>query len=320
MTNLNSLEFKFKFVREGSALSMFSKKGAADENHLTLGNASLRYDDIIDTTTRDKRLIITLAQDTEIDPMLAKSLAAQNAFVLEVNNINTSRVERYIDRQCAIREAEKSKQRLAKEGNGHLFRTQVCTECESIIDLSELDKSNYIYCRFCDTVLKNSGEKVITGDSYRVCDECSMFDRVRGYTEFYFYFLLIVYGYSYKKRYICDHCADGIFWKMLLLNFIFIIGVPSAIYMKIKSMSGRDPYLKKLAKANALAKKGKHQEADVLYRELQNRYPDHPGILMNQALGHLYANDAEGAEHYLRSAIKTCSNYLPVFQLLNRMQ
>lgn len=320
MNEINPLQFKFQFVRDGKVQSMFSKKGSADENGLILGKSSLQYDQVIDTTTRDNRLIIVLAPNTQIDADLGKSLATENTIVLEIYKIEPIELERYIDRQCTVREVEKNKQRLAAEGKSNLFRTQTCQECNSIIDLSELDKSIYTYCRFCETVLKSEGEKATSGASYRVCDECNLFDRVRGYTEFYFYFLLVIYGYSYKRRHICDNCVDKIFWKMLLLNFIFIIGIPPAIYMKIKSLSGRDPYLKKLAKANSLAKKGKFREASAIYLELNNKYPDHPGLLMNQGLAHLYANDVDGAIHAFNSSAKSCSNYLPVFRLINRLQ
>ncbi|MEW6496745.1 MAG: hypothetical protein AB1589_30115 [Cyanobacteriota bacterium] len=158
------------------------------------------------------------------------------------------------------------------------------------------------------------------GSTYRLCDECGMFDRVKSYTEFYFYFLLIVYGFYYKRRHVCDNCASAIFWKTFLLNLLFVIGVPSSLWIKIKSMIGRDPYLKQLATANSLSKKGNFQRADKLYNQLSKQYPEHPGLLMNEGLGHLQGKDTAGAVYRFEQALKSCSNYYPVIKRLYQLQ
>jgi len=146
-----------------------------------------------------------------------------------------------------------------------------------------------------------------------------MYDRVRGYTVFHFYFLLVVYGWSMKRRFVCDTCATSIAQRALLTNLIFILGVPSAIYMWIKAGSGRDPYFQDLAKANKFARKGNYQEADVIYDQLFSLYPDHPGLLMNKGLGHLHGKDSSGGINLLTRALKVCSNYVPAFQIVQRI-
>jgi tetratricopeptide (TPR) repeat protein len=147
-----------------------------------------------------------------------------------------------------------------------------------------------------------------------------MYDRVRGYTVFYFYFLLVVYGYSLKRRFVCDTCAADLAKKALLLNFIFLLGIPSSIYMWIKSAAGRDPYFQDLAKANKLARKGKYQQADEIYDRLFSLYPEHPGLLMNKGLGHLHGGDGSGAAGFLTRSLKACGNYLPTRQIIQRLQ
>jgi hypothetical protein len=147
-----------------------------------------------------------------------------------------------------------------------------------------------------------------------------MYDRVRGYTIFNFYFLLVVYGYSVKRRFVCDTCATRLAQRALLVNLLFLLGVPSAVYMWIKSQTGREPYFQDLAKANKLALKGRYQEADEIYDRLFSQYPDHPGLLMNKGLGHLHGKDGSGGMGFLGRSLRACANYLPSMQLIRRIQ
>jgi hypothetical protein len=148
-----------------------------------------------------------------------------------------------------------------------------------------------------------------------------MFDRVRGYTEFYFYFLIVAYGYSLKVRHVCDSCAHALFKKTFFANLLFVFGVPSSIYLKLKSLTGRAPHFKELAKANSLARKGRYRQASAIYySRLYEKIPEHPGLLMNEGLGHLVGDDVDGARACFQRAQKACSNYLPVLRLISRME
>lgn len=320
MQPVKELSFKFKYVRDGQATGLVSQKGVANDRELILGEESLSYDTIVDTTVRDKRLVLVLSSGVQLGKKLSEALIDGSAVVLEVYKNKAAELEKHIDRICSQREVEKNRKRLMAEGKEDLFQTETCPECQAIIDLSELDKTQYIYCRFCETVFTREQQVITKGSVYRVCDECDMFDRVRGYTEFYFYFLLIVYSFSYKKRYVCDNCANKIFLKTFFTNLIFILGIPSSIYLKVKSLQGRDLYLRNLAKANSLSQKGRYQEASEMYNQLHVRYPEHPGLLMNEGLGHIMGNDPEGGFHCLERSMKACSNYLPALQLMYKIQ
>jgi DNA-directed RNA polymerase subunit RPC12/RpoP len=305
MNKKKELNFKFRFVEEGDAKGFLAKKGSATETTLRLDKKIIGYKKVVDTTTRDNRLIIVLDNNSHI--------------VLEVYKIKALELEIYIDRICSYREAEEYKKNLITEGNEHLYYTKVCPHCKAMINLSELKKTDYIYCRYCESVFDKMRRIISIGDNYRLCDECNLFDRVRSYTEFYFYFLLVIYGYSYKKRHMCDHCAGKIAIKTFLLNLIFILGVPSAIWMKIKSVTGRDPKLKKLAKANALSKKGKYAKAAKIYEGLHDAYRNHPGLLMDEAIGRLIGGDPVEASRLLSLSLDSCSNYFPSLELIERL-
>ena len=250
---IQGVEFKFRYVRDGDNQGLMARKGSAGMEGLTLGEDRLPYAHIIDTTTRDKRLLLVVSPQAPLTGDAAKYLNGQ-VLVLEVYKVQALELEKIVDRACSIQEATRNKERLLEEGKGELFRTVMCPECKAVVDVSELSETPYVYCRYCESVLRDRATAT-SGADYRICDECGFFNRVKGYTQFYFYFLLVVYGFSYKRRHLCDNCVGPIFWKTLLMNLIFILGVPSAIYMKIKSMVGRDPTLKELNKAARLSRR-----------------------------------------------------------------
>jgi len=320
MKSGSDLIFKFRYVQGGQAKGLWGKNGAATGRKLVFGEDSLAYDEILDSTVRDNRLVLAIKPNRPLGKNLSKALIDGSIVAIEVQKIEAADLERHIDRVSSRSRAEENRQRLIDAGKGPLFLCAACPECQAIIDLSEMIRSKYIYCRFCETVFTQEHKIVTRGTQYRICNECGMFDRVRGYTEFYFYFLLVAYGFSMKRRHVCDNCANGIFRKTLLLNLIFLLGVPSSIYLKVKSLVGRDPNLKQLAKANALASKGKCAQATPIFRSMHKKYSNHPGLLMDEGMGYLFGKNLNQAMEQFEQAIDACSNYLPVLQLVHRIQ
>jgi len=47
------------------------------------------------------------------------------------------------------------------EGKGDLFRVETCPVCGALVNCSKLDRSHYIYCRFCDSVFTRKGEVAV---------------------------------------------------------------------------------------------------------------------------------------------------------------
>lgn len=317
MQRFTELHFKFRFVKNGQPANLFAKKGYANETELILNGDPVPLSSVVDTTTRDNRLAMVFAEGTPLGPAISGGSEA-GATVIETYKVKALDLERFIDRAASAAEVETTRKALEAEGNSQLFRTASCPHCQATINLSRMDSTQYVYCRFCETVF--SERKVTAGDQYKICEGCGFFDRVRGYTEFYFYFLLIIYGFSYKRRHLCDNCAGSLFWKVLLVNLIFILGVPSAVWLKIKSMTGRDPEFADLAKANHLAQKGQAALAEPLYANLQDKLPEHPGLLYNRALGKLSGQDTNGAMGDFRRSMRACSNYLPTIRLLENLK
>ena len=316
----SELIFKFQYVKNGHTQGFWAKKGKATETEILLGDERLIYEDIADSTTRDNRLILAMSPSASLSQNVTNNLVDNSVLVLEIHKTNALTLERWIDRISSKKAAQQKQQQLIANGQGNLFYSVTCPHCEATIDLSGLNRSTYIYCRFCETVFKQTSGIVTQGEDYHICDECRMFGRVQGYTEFYFYFLLVIYGYYSKRRFLCGNCANKVFWKMLLINFIFILGIIPSIWLKIKSICGRDSSLKQLAKANALAEKGNYQKASLFYKQCHQKYPEHPGLLMNEGIGHLLGQDQQGAMSIFQRSLQSCSNYYPVIQLLQKME
>jgi len=317
--SIGEITFSFRYVLKGGGTAGSFKKGKVTEHELILEKDILSYDHILDTTVRDNRLILAISPEAQPGKQLSGALIDGSAVGIEVRKAKALELEKFIDRVCSASEAERNRRRLVRKRKGKLFRTTSCPECSATIDLSELDKTRYVYCRFCETIFVEKQHIATRGSVYRVCDECSMFDRVRGYWEFYFYFFVVFVGSSSRRRHVCDNCAGVIFYKTFFLNLLFILGIPASIYLKIKSLTGRDPSLRRLAKANALAKKGRYLEASPVYDELRGEFPEHPGLLMDEGLGHMFGGDTEGAVACFERSLKACSNYIPVVRLAKQI-
>jgi len=312
-----NLTFKYSFA---DTFVFFSMNGNASATAIDLNGTEIPYANIVDTSSRDKRFVIALAPNTKLDEKTAKQLKENRYLVLDVSKPSAHDIKKHVDRYGSGVWAQNHRQQLASAGKENLFHAVTCPHCAATIDLSECERTTYVYCPYCASIVNHSQQLISNSDTYTICDECHMYDRVRSYSVFYFYFLLVVYGYSLKKRFVCDACATSIAQRALLLNFIFILGIPSSIYMWIKAQSGRDPYFQDLAKANKLARRGKYQEADEIYDRLFSLYPEHPGLLMNKGLGHLHGGDGNGGVSLLTRSLKACGNYLPSIQFIQRIQ
>ena len=316
----SEISYKFKYVKNGQAQGFRSKKAQATSGNLTLDGCPLQYEDIIDTTSRDNRIILQLVPNAQIDKAVRQEFSQRNILILEVQKTKAIELEKFIDRNASLKLANKRKNALVAAGQGDKFRAITCPHCAATIDLTDYKKSTYAYCRYCESILNKNLEIVANGDQYRHCDECNLFDRVQGHTEFYFYFLLIVYGFRSKRRHLCDACALKISNRALLMNLPFILGIFPALNMRIKASRGKAAAYKNMTQANRLAKDGKYDEADQLYTNMLMEHPSHPGILFNQSLSHFNGDDSQKGINYISQSIRGGSNYLPSLRFLNRIQ
>lgn len=316
-----TLPFKFRFVQGSQTKGLFATQGGVEGDDLVLGEDRLPMDQILRVEVRDNRLIIVLNEGVQLTGNLATETVDGRVLVIEVYKVTPRDLERHIERVCSAAAARAHRKALEAEGQSDVYRDATCPDCAATVDLSGVPESPYVYCPFCDSIFQAQTRALATrGENYRVCDECDLFDRVRGYTEFYFYFLLLFYGFSYKRRFLCDNCAGRLFWKTFLWNFLFLLGIPSSIWIKVKSMTGRDPELRELARANALAQKGDMEGAERLYQNMEGRLAEHPGLKLNRSFAHLNGGDFEGALVCLKESLEACPNYLPAISVAHQVE
>jgi tetratricopeptide (TPR) repeat protein len=312
--------FKFKYVKNGKAVGMRSAKGFISKTSLWLGEQEVPYEYIGDATTRDKRLIIALTSDAKLSKQLQKNLLDGHVIALEIDKLDALELEKQIDRHSSTIHAELSKQQYIDKGQEDLFKAIICPNCQATVDLSELPETPYIYCRFCESILDQETEIITNGDNYRCCDECGLFDYVQGYTDFQFYFFIVVFGYTSRRRYLCSVDAVRMARRNLLKNLIFLLGVPSAIRTWIQASRVHEKAFQGLRQANSFAQKGNYRDADKLYSQLLTQHPNHPGILMNQGWAHFSGGDVRGCVEYLKQSLEACCNYLPSIRMAKRLQ
>lgn len=177
------------FVKGGRPAIM-GKPGSVTPEHLVLDGAQLHYGHIVETETRERRIVLLLDHVDRVDPRIAGQIE-DAALVLEIRSRAPRDVEIAIDRIASRYAAERAYQALCAQGRGQEFRTLPCPHCGATVDRSTLPATPYVYCRFCSSPFQQGQPPTGAPSAYRTCDDCGMFDRVQGYTEFYFYIRLL---------------------------------------------------------------------------------------------------------------------------------
>lgn len=312
------MKFKFRFVDDGKTVGFLrSPTGRVGDSGLELDDSLIDYGQIGETVTRGDRVAIQV--DGEGVPQDVSEYLQNSVLVLEPRDVAPRRLESVIDQRCSAVRLQERRRRAREQGREHLIRSESCPTCGSEVDLTDLDESRYVYCPFCDTIFDRE-QRTSLGRQYRTCDDCGLFGRVQPYPEFFFYFLVVVYGFEYKQRFLCGVCAHRLFVKALLLNLIFVIGVPTAIWVKIKSVVGGKSGMTELRRANKLAEKGQLAEAADLYSSVLAEYPEHPGILYNMGLTRLKHGDGRRGLQTLERALTSCPNYHPLLRTVSEIE
>ena len=321
MQATSDLTFRYQYLnQDGRPISWRSYQGTLTQDSIQFKNGTVGYNAVLDSTTRDNRLVLMLDPQAINLEDFPKQLVQGNTLILHISRAKPLVLERYIDRMSSSCLAERHRQSLVQQGQGDAFRTCICPQCESTIDVSLLNKTPFVYCRFCETVSEDNGPAITDGEYYRLCDECGWFDHVQGYTEFYFYFLLVVYGFSSKRRHLCGTCMNRVFWRALLINLIFVLGIFPTLWMKLKGKAGENKAFKELSSGNTSGQKGKLDQAIAQYEIINSRYPGHPGVAYNQALSYFKAQDGQRGVECLQDSLKNCSNYSPSVRMINHLQ
>ncbi|MBS0189957.1 MAG: hypothetical protein U0573_00380 [Phycisphaerales bacterium] len=202
---------------------------------------------------------------------------------------------------------------LEAQGRGSELRVRRCAACDGMVDLTDFPESHEMYCPFCDTV-SNAAVPSKEQEKIRVCDRCGFFSMPRTITCFYFYFLLVVYGFSYQRKHMCSPCMRSEAWKMLAGNFLFLLGVPVALtqlgraYFGGTALSGA---YQGLEGANVVARKLQPENAAAKYAEIATRLGGSAIASFNAGVAFASAKKMAEAQRAFETSLRVCSNFEP---------
>jgi hypothetical protein len=305
---MSDLRFKFHWIdANGQPTSVFAKKGAVGEQALVLENTEIPIAALVDVEARGEYVALSaMTGEAQAQSMVVKTSQA-------------SRLTAELGRLRSAVWAETHRQELQQQGLGHTFRRQTCPDCAATIDLTDMPVTPQISCDFCHTISTlpsaTQQEGVTPGPDrgYRLCDECGMYSKPRQFTIFYFYFLLVVYGWNSRTTWRCPACMRGEAWKMLLGNLPFVLGVPVAGAQLFRAYGGTDVggHYPGLDRANLRARRGDLEGAIKSYMKILQRRPVAAGVKYNIALALIQQDRIEDAARMLEYALADCANYRP---------
>lgn len=315
VTSEQPLEFRFHWLNDqGQQQGFLRKKGSFDGETLALDDVEIPAAAIAHVESRDNRMAMTA--------MTADGKPA-TVMLMPATRKDTDRIKTALDIARSDVWAKMHRDDLVKQGRGHAYRDAQCPQCGATLILTDFPQTPQLFCRFCQALSTVSADAdPAPGEQHlRICDECGMFSKPRRFTIFYFYFLLVAYGYRYRMTWRCPACMRGDAWKMLFGNLIFVLGVPVALTQLFRSYGGTDfagPF-KGLDAGNIRARKGDFGGALDQYRAILERVPCSAGINYNLGLALRHQGDAARAADAFAAALENCSNYTPAYAHLREL-
>lgn len=303
--------FKFRFIGDnGHPEGLFRTKGELEGDVLRLGTDEVPVVAIVATETRDDRLILLLASQGP-DPIPIAISASSGVVEHLKGEIDVVRSRLW---------ADGSRASLREKGREHAYREQDCASCGATLILTDMPVTPQVYCHFCKafTTEQDGGhQEPAVETTHRLCDECGLFSAPRRFTIFYFYFLLVVYGFSSRTTWRCPACMRGEAWKMFFGNLLFVLGVPVAIVQLLRAYgSSRVGRYQGLDQANVHARAGRAREALGLYEQIAERIGPCAGVKYNAGMALVQARKHAEAVVMLEASLADCSNYGPSYGAL----
>ena len=306
------LNFKFYWLdSEGNQSGFLRSKGRFDGEILHLDDSPLPVVIITEVHKHENRLLISFIGENDEPAFVGIQMAG---------GAGSSQLKSVLDVARSATWAKYHKEELAEKGEAGNYREEVCPNCAATLILTDMDRTPQLYCHFCDTLMTVGSPESTPPDEreLRLCDECGMFSKPRKFSIFYFWCLLVVYGWRHGKTYRCPACMRGDAWKMLFGNLIFLIGVPNAIIQLVRSYGGgiRGGAYAGLDDANIHASKNELIDALKIYREILDKVPHSAGLKYNVGKALLEQGEMERAAESFRLALDDCSNYAPAYGML----
>ena len=307
------LRFKFHWLdARGNQQGMRRKRGSFDGEALVLDELHIPAAVVADVQRVENRMVLT-AFSNDGNP-------AHFAFMLPTATAQQLKARLDIARSATW--AAWHRESLAKRGQDHTYRDGRCPHCGATVVLSKMPSTPQLFCHFCNTLstVDPTAEPAPGEERLRLCDECGMFSQPRKFSVFYFYFLLVVYGWTHRTTWRCPGCMRGDAWKMLFGNLPFLLGVPVALTQLSRCYAGNvvGGAFSGLDRANLKARAGDLRGALDGYRRILERVPHSAGLKYNLGLALAKQADTQRAADMFELALEDCANYAPAYQALSR--
>lgn len=304
------IKFKYQLLNnKGQPTGMTRSKGTFDGKTLSLKNHTIHVENILHAEARFDRLLLA-GRDGD---------GKESAFGIVCGAAPAKQLARAIGRAGTGARAEQRRAALRAQGREHEFNVVECVHCNALVDLSGFADSPQAWCSACGSLFTRDGTGPADEGKYHHCDSCGFYSQPQDFTEFYFYFLLVVYGFRYQKHHFCHTCMRAKAWMMFGVNLPFVLGVPVAVTQLGRSYFGgssRSATFKGLDKANALAKKRRADEAAREYESILERHSMCGGIYFNEALAFIRTGQFDQAITAADNALLVAANYIPARDML----
>lgn len=306
-----AVDFKHRLVDSRGQVRGFlvSSRGRLGPGGLVLKDRTVPVSAFLSAVARDKRVVFAHQGLAGGEP---------TGVVVEVYGTNPRDLAKAYNRLASDVEISRRRSELESQGRGGTMRVEVCKSCGASINLTDFEPTPEVMCPFCDSV-GSEAVPVKEQEQVRVCEKCGFYAFPRTITCFYFYFLLVVYGFRWQRKHMCGPCMRAEGWKMLAGNLIFLLGVPVAVTQLIRAYSGgaaRSTAYKGLERGNIDAKHGRAEQAAQRYAAIADQLGGSAVAAYNKGLAYARVSQMEPATQAFEEALLHCSNFVPAAQAL----
>ncbi len=313
--------FNFWYVNEkGNRRHLLPKKGRVNLEGIVLDEERIFLEDIQQVEIYRKYLVLDLYPYIPIGKEITKNILERHCtLVIKMAKVYDSfSFKAAIDRGKGIRLLNARIKTMTPQEVKEKLRKKSCPHCDALLDLTNEPETEYIFCTYCEGLFDRHGYKVAGVENYRICPECYYFGKVGPYKDYDFYINQNDRAFKSKTYNCCDTCVNRMFYGTLVRNLPLLFGALAMVYEKIKAYHRRHPSFEYLEKANKHGQERNFGEARNLYDRILIRLNNHPGILYNMGLMHLFSGNKESAKGYFERGLRSCANYKPIYHMLEK--
>jgi len=310
---LSDFRFKFKEINDnGQPTGLFSTRGAVTPHALVLGNDQVPLANVIAAEGHTHNLVVRWYTDS--------GAVSHHAF--RVTSGGVKNVLRRINQACSHAKAGQRREQLDLENRAGEYRQWNCPHCHSAVDLSGCEETPQTWCPYCDALYTLAAGAPAEEPSFSCCDQCGLYSQPKPFTVFYFWFVFVAFGYEYQIKRMCNVCMRKEVWKMLAVNFLFVVGtIPTLVQIFRAYFGGSNlsSTFRELDAGNVAAQKGDFAGASALYERVLEKQPHSAGVFYNLGLAQYQAGNLDHSASALTASLNACINYSPAFVALSNL-